>query len=65
MKYWERPNSSLELSSRRMVARRPSRLVLRFRAAARRPQAVMNIGQPARRVAARRVKPARSSAKER
>jgi len=43
-----------------MVARRPSRLALRFRTAARRPQTVMNIGQAARRAAARRVKPARS-----
>jgi len=43
-----------------MVARRPSRLALRFRSAARRPQAVMNIGQATRRAAARRVKPARS-----
>ena len=42
------------------VCRRPSRLALRFRTAARRPQAVMNIGQAARRATARRVKPARS-----
>ena len=43
-----------------MFARRPSRLALWVRTAARRPQAVMNIGQAARRAAARRVKPARS-----
>jgi len=48
-----------------MVARRPSRLALRFRTAARRPLAVMNIGQAARRAAARRGKPARSLGKER
>jgi len=43
-----------------MVARRPSRLVQRFRAAARRSQAASVFGQAARRAAARRVKPARS-----
>jgi len=43
-----------------MLARRPSRLALRFRTAARRMNAVMNIGQAARRAAARGVKPARS-----
>jgi len=43
---------------------RGGRLVQRFRMAARRPQAVMNIGQPARRAAVRRVEPARSSAKD-
>jgi len=58
-------NSCQELTSRRMVARRPSRLAQRFRAAARRPQTVNYIGQAARRAAGRRVKPARSSAKER
>jgi len=43
-----------------MLARRPSRLEQRVRTAARRPQAVINIGQAARRAAARRVEPARS-----
>jgi len=55
-----RANFRVKLPSRRMVARRPSRLALRFRTAARRPQAVMKIGQAARRAAARRVKPARA-----
>ena len=54
------PNSRVKLPSRRMVARRPSRLALRFRTAARHLQAVMNIGQAARRAGSRRVKPARS-----
>ena len=54
------PNYRVKLPSRRMVVRRPSRLARRFRTAARRLQAVMNIGQPPRRLSRRRAKPARS-----
>ena len=56
----ELANSRLKLSSRRMVARRPSRLELRFRTAARPLRAGLKIGQAARRASVRRVKPARS-----
>jgi len=63
--HYRLPNYRLKLSSRRMVARRPSRLALRFRTAARRLRAVLKIGQPARRAGGRRVKPARSLGEER
>jgi len=48
-----------------MVARRPSRLVQRFLAAARRRQAASHVGQAERRFDGRREKPARSSAEGR
>jgi len=49
-----RANYPQELASRRMVARRPSRLMQRFRAAARRLQAASHVGQAERRFDGRR-----------
>jgi hypothetical protein len=60
----QQSNSCQKLTSRRLFARRPSRLVQRFRTAARRLRTVLKIGQAARRTAARREKPARSLGKE-
>ena len=59
------PNFSHEPSSRRVFARRPSRLRQRFRTAARRLRRhATPSAQPACRVRARRAKPARSSVRE-